>query len=89
MGDEVEFLPAGKHERFLQDGSINLGVNSQTGPKYQKQSVYNIFAISIPKKVRDEVDFFDTGKHQSFLTVDFNTLGIKFFYNVTGMIMKT
>ena len=46
MGDEVEFLPADKHKSFLQDGSITLGVISQTGPKYQKQSVYNIFAIS-------------------------------------------
>ena len=46
MGDEVEFLSADKHRSFLQDGSITLGVISQTGPKYQKQSVYNIFAIS-------------------------------------------
>ena len=46
MGDEAEFLPADKHKSFLQDGSITLGVISQTGPKYQKQSVYNIFAIS-------------------------------------------
>ena len=45
-GDEVEFLPADKHKSFLQDGSMTLGVISQTGPKYQKQSVYNIFAIS-------------------------------------------
>ena len=48
----------------------------------------NVFTISL-KKVRDEVDFFDAYKHQSFLTVDLNTLGIKVFYNVTGMIMKT
>ena len=41
MGDEVEFLPADK-----QDGSITLGVIRQTDPKYQKQLVYNIFAIS-------------------------------------------
>ena len=46
MGDEVEFLPADKHKSFLQDGSITLGVISQTDPKYQKQSVYNIFAVS-------------------------------------------
>ena len=46
MGDEVAFLPADKHKSFLQDGSITLGVISQTDPKYQKQSVYNIFAIS-------------------------------------------
>ena len=41
------------------------------------------------RKVRDEGDIFDADKHQSFLTVDFNTLGSKVFYNVTGMIMKT
>ena len=60
----------------------------QAFPKFPKkaslQCLYNI-----PKIVGDEVDFFDADKHQSFLTIDFNTLGIKVFYNVTGMIMKT
>ena len=46
MDDETEFLPADKYKSFLEDGSITLGVISQAGPKYQKQSVYNIFAIS-------------------------------------------
>ena len=46
MWDEVEFLPSHKHKRFLQDGSITLGVISHTDPKYQKQSVCNIFAMS-------------------------------------------
>ena len=46
MGDEVEFSLAEKHKSFLQDGSITLDVSSQTGPKYEKQPVYNIFAIS-------------------------------------------
>ena len=45
MGDKAEFLLADKHKSFLQDGSITLAVISQTSPKYQKQSVYNIFAI--------------------------------------------
>ena len=52
--------------------------------KASLQCLYNT-----PKKVRDEGDFFDADKHQSFLTVGFNTLGIKVFYNVAGMIMKT
>ena len=51
--------------------------------KASLQCLYNI-----PKKVRDEVDFFDADKHQSFLTLDFNTLEIKVFYNVIGVIMK-
>ena len=46
MGDEVKFLTADKHKGFLQDGSITLDVISHTDPKYQKQSVYNIFVIS-------------------------------------------
>ena len=46
MGDEVELLLADKHKSFLQDDSVTLGVISQRNPKYQKQSVYKIFAIS-------------------------------------------
>ena len=60
----------------------------QTFPKLPKYQFCNAFTISL-KKVRNEVDFFDVDKHQSFLPVDFNTLGIKFFYKVIGMIMKT
>ena len=52
MEDEFEFLPADKQKSFLQDGSITLGVINQTGPKYQQQSVYNIFAISQGKHER-------------------------------------
>ena len=46
MWNEVEFFPTDRHKSFPQDGSITLGVISQTGPKYQKHSVYNIYAIS-------------------------------------------
>ena len=57
MGDEVEFLPVDKHKSFLQDGSITLGVISQTGSRYQKQSVDNIFAIS-QGNMKDDVEGF-------------------------------
>ena len=46
MVDEVEFLPTDKHKSFVQANSITLDVRSQTSPKYQKQPVYNISAIS-------------------------------------------
>ena len=46
MEDKVEFLPADKHKRFLQDESITLGVRTQTDQKYQKLVGYNIFSIS-------------------------------------------
>ena len=45
MRDEVDFLPANKHEGFLQVGSTTLGLFSQACPKYPKE-VYNIFVIS-------------------------------------------
>ena len=59
----------------------------QAFPKFVKEQLCNVFTISL--KVGDEVGFFHANKHQSFLTVDFNTLGNKFFYNMTGMIMKS
>ena len=37
------FLPANKHEHFLQVDGITLGLRSQACPKYPKQQVYNIF----------------------------------------------
>ena len=52
MGVEVDDLPAHKHKSFLQDDSITFVLRSQTCPKskYQKQQVYNIFAISQGKR---------------------------------------
>ena len=46
MGDKVDFLPADKHESFLQVDSNTLSVHSQACPKYPKQQIYNIIAIS-------------------------------------------
>ena len=46
MGYGIDFLPADKHKNFLQVDSITLGVCSQGCPKYLKQQVYNISAIS-------------------------------------------
>ena len=58
--------------------------HSQSSQKASLQCLYNT-----PRKCRDEVDFLDVDKHQSFLTVDFSTLDIRVFCNVTGMIIKT
>ena len=88
MSDAVDFLHADKHESLLRiDTKIFWWVWSSIPEVLKKaclQCLYNI-----PKQIRDEVEFFDAEKHQSFLPVDFNTLGIKVFYNVIGMIMKT
>ena len=50
MGYEIDFLPADKHKNFLQGDGIILGMCSQACPKYPKQQVYNISAISQGKR---------------------------------------
>ena len=50
MGYEIDFLPADKHKNFLQVDGIILGMCSQACPKYPKQQVYNISAISQGKR---------------------------------------
>ena len=37
MGDEINFSPADKHESFLQNNSVTLGLHSHVCPKYPKQ----------------------------------------------------
>ena len=63
MGDEVDFLPADKHEGFL------------NYPKYQNAQITenNKFAISLQylkKELSDRVDFLHVDKHESFLQID-------------------
>ena len=87
VSDTVDFLHADKDETLLQiDTKIFCWVWSSIPNASKKTSLQCLY--NIPKKVRDEVDFFDADKHQSFLTLDFNTLEIKVFYNVIGVIMK-
>ena len=57
MRDEAQFLPADKHQSFLQDGSITLGVNSQTDSKYQKKNQFIISFQYLKENMKEEVDF--------------------------------
>ena len=66
--DEVNFLPADKHHRFLQSDNIILGVCGQACPNYPKQQVCYFFAIS--EEVSDEVDFLYADKHENFIQTD-------------------
>ena len=52
MGNEVDFLPSGKHKSFLEVERITLSLPSQACPKHPKQQVYSIFAISQGKRER-------------------------------------
>ena len=64
--DEVDFLPADKHQRFLQIDTIILGVCGQILQN-------NKFAISLQylkKKFNDEVDFLHADKHESLLQIN-------------------
>ena len=50
MRYEIDFFACKKTKNVLQIDSITLGVPSQTCPKYPKQQVFNIFAISQGKR---------------------------------------
>ena len=81
MKDEVDFLPAKKHENLLQiDTIILMGIvkHFQSSPNIK----FTMPLQYLKKEVRDEVDFLHVDKHQSFLQIDFNTLGIKDAYKV-------
>ena len=76
MKDEVDFLPADKHESLLQiDTMISMGVvkHSQSSPN----SKFTMSLQYLKKEVRDEVDFWHVDKHQSFLQVDFKLWALK------------
>ena len=49
MGYKIDFLPADKHNIFLQIDSITLRMHGQVYPKQPKQQLYDIFAISQEK----------------------------------------
>ena len=69
--DEVGFLPADEHQRFLQIDTIILGVCVwPVMPKLSKITsllfLFNIFG----KKLVNEVDFLHADKHENFLQID-------------------
>ena len=80
-GDEVDFLPADKHESSLQiDTMILIGMVRHS--QCFQNSTFAMFLQYLKEEVRDELDFLQTDKHQSFLQVDFSTLVIKVSYKV-------
>ena len=68
MDDEVEFLPADKHQKFLQNDSIILGLCGEACPNYPKWFVISLQYLK--KEVSDEVDFLHADKHENFLPID-------------------
>ena len=88
LSDAVDFLHADKHESLLQNDTKIFRRLWSIIPKVPKISGFQCL-YNIPKKVRNEVDFFDVDEHQRFQPVDFNILGVNFFYKFIGMIMKT
>ena len=75
MGDDVNFMLADKHKSFLQGDGIHLVVRSQVCPKYPKQQVCNIFAVS-REKHKDEVDYMSADNRERFLQIDAINLGV-------------
>ena len=82
MSDGVEFLY--NHESLIQTDMILMGM-----VKYSQSCQNSEFGISLQyfkKEVKDEVDFLHADEHQSFIKVYFNTLDIKFSYQVFYII---
>ena len=51
------------------------------------KSFQNMSLQYLQKQVRNEVDFLHVHWHQSFLQIYFNTLGVKFFYEVNTIFI--
>ena len=65
--NEVDFLLADKHQRFLQIDTIILGV---CVARYTQITQKNKFAVSLQylkKEVSDEINFLHADKHEYFL----------------------
>ena len=66
--DEVDFLPAGKHQRFLQIGTIILVV--WPGLLITQNNKFVISLQYLKKDLSDEVYFLHADKDESFLQID-------------------
>ena len=75
MGDEVAFLPADKHKRFLQDYSITLGVHARQAQSTKTKQL-TISLQYLKKNMKDEVDFLPADKCWSFFQIDTIMLGV-------------
>ena len=70
MKDEVDFLPAGKHQRFLKIGTIILAVWSGIDSQITQNNKFAISLQYLKEEVKDEVDFSHADKHKSLLQID-------------------
>ena len=76
MGDEVAFLLADKHKRFLRVDSITLDVQSQV-TRHAQITQNNKFTISLQcltKEVGEEVDFLHAEEDEGFLQMNTKVL---------------
>ena len=64
--DKVDFLHAEKHETFLEDDSITLGVLT----KNTQNKKFTISLQYLKENVKDEVDFLPADEGQKFLKID-------------------
>ena len=70
MKDEVVFLPAYKHQRFLQIDTIILGVCVTSHSQITQSKNFAISQQYLKKEVSDEVEFLHAYKHESFPQID-------------------
>ena len=69
MGDEVDFLPANKHESFYKM-IVSLWVCVSRHAQSTQNSKFAISLQHLKQNVKDEVGFFQADKRQSFFQID-------------------
>ena len=84
MGDEVDFLPANKHESFYKM-IVSLWVCVSRHAQSTQNSKFAISLQHLKQNVKDEVGFFQADKRQSFFQIDTIILDVCFlnhFHNI-------
>ena len=65
--NEVDFLLADKHQRFLQIDTLILGACGQACAQITQNDKFAISLQYLKKEVSDEVEFLHVDKHENFL----------------------
>ena len=76
MGSEVDFLPANKHQSFLRDDGITLGMYITRHAQSTQNNKFPISLQNLKDNVKDEVDILPADKRQRFLQIDTVILGV-------------
>ena len=75
-GINLIFLPADKHESFLQADSMELWNCIARHAQSTQNNKFTISLQCLKENMKDEIDFVPADKHQRFLQIDTIILGL-------------